>query len=574
MEMNADANFTTNFLIETWAELTEYLLQHPENLANSQLSYWQSYLSLCQQLSNDSELKKENKDHFDRRFQHGDWQKNLIFNFIKRSYLLLSQHVDNLANDIDLKNHKIAKKFRFYTQQFIDSISPTNFINTNPEVLSKILETNGANLIEGFRQFQEDLKQGRDLLHIKMADQDSFALGENIACTSGKVIYQNNLMQLIQYTATMKKIYQYPLLIIPPWINKYYILDLQQENSLIKWLVDQGFSVFLISWVNPTLEHKEKEFSDYMFEGPLAALKIINQITGSSRANILGYCIGGTLLGCLLGYLEEKKEQSILSATFLTTLFDFSEPGELGTFIDEKQIGLLEEYMKKKGYLDGKLLASVFNALRANDLIWSSFVNNYLKGQKPKPFDLLCWNSDSTNIPERVHSFYLRNMYLHNRLIQPGMIKIGDVPLDLSKITTPSYFLAAQDDHIVPWKSCYQSQKILNGPVKFVLAGSGHVAGVINPPHRKKYGYWTNNRKPKDAEKFLATSAFHEGSWWNDWGQWLKKHSGKLTSPDSLDCNISEVLENAPGSYVKVTLSDIAIAESNAQDHITSEVKI
>lgn len=562
MEKHVDTNFTAHYLIEAWSELAEYLLQHPEKLVSSQLKYWQSYLNLCQELSNNTEPSKDNDVYFDKRFQYIDWQNNLIFNFIKCTYLLLSQHVDNLANDLDDKNEKIVKKFRFFTRQFIDSIAPTNFVNTNPEVLSKTLETNGTNLIDGFKRFQEDLKQGKDLLHINMIDSDSFKLGENIACTPGKVIYQNDLMQLIQYTATTETIYQYPLLIIPPWINKYYILDLRQENSLVKWLVDQGFTVFLISWVNPTPDHKEKEFSDYMFEGPLTALKMINQITGSKKTNILGYCIGGTLLGCMLAYLAQKKRDlNILSATFLTTLFDFSEPGELGTFIDEKQISLLEEYMKKKGYLDGRVLASVFNALRANDLIWSSFVSSYLKGQKPKPFDLLYWNSDSTNIPERVHGFYLRNMYLYNYLIQPGGVKIADVSLDLSKISTPSYFLAAQDDHIVPWKSCYQSQRILKGLVKFVLAGSGHVAGVINPPHKKKYGYWTNNTKHKDAEKFLITATFHEGSWWNDWGKWLKKYSGRLCSANRLYSNAREVLENAPGSYVKVTLSNIAMTE-------------
>lgn len=548
MEQNEYIHLTVSHLIETWSELAKRLLQHPEKLAQNQTDYWQHYLQMCQDLSPSSTTAS------DKRFQYDEWQKNLIFNFIKQSYLLMSEHVDNLIEDVVAnENKKMADKIRFFTRQFVDAIAPTNFPNINPEVLAKTLETNGVNLITGFKQFLEDLERG----NIKMTDFDLFKLGENIATTPGHVVYQNDLMQLIQYKATTEKTYQYPLLIIPPWINKYYILDLQQENSLVKWLVDQGYTVFMISWVNPTHAHREKEFADYMFDGPLAALKIIKQITKQEQINILGYCIGGTLLSCILAYLAEQGDSSPISATFLTTLLDFSEPGELGIFIDEDQLTTLEKYMNAKGYLDGKVMASVFNALRANDLIWSAFVNNYLKGQKPKAFDLLYWNSDSTNIPAKVHSFYLRNMYLQNNLVQPGKINLADVPIDLNNIHLPCYFLATQDDHIVPWMTSYQGAKIIKDST-FVLATSGHVAGVINPPVRNKYGYWTNNQKPDHAEKFLEQADFHQGSWWNHWEQWLKNHSGKLITPN---LRKRKKIEDAPGSYVKVKISDITIAE-------------
>lgn len=571
MEKQDETQFIVSYLVQTWRELAEYLLANPEKLTSVQLNYWQSYFNLCHEFSN---LKMPNEsitDYIDKRFQHKDWQDNLIFNFIQRSYQLLSQQTDHLSKELDLKNEKMVKKFQFYSRQFIDSVSPSNFIAMNPEILSKTLETNGANLIEGFKQFQADLERGKGQFQIKLTDLDQFELGKNIAITPGKVIYQNELIELIQYTATTEKVYEYPLLIIPPWINKYYILDLQAENSFVKWFVDQGYTVFMISWVNPSANHSNKTFSDYLFEGPIAALEIIKKVTLNKKINMLGYCIGGTLLGCLLAYLAQKKQDiEILSATFLTTLFDFSEPGEMGAFIDEKQITLLEEHMRKKGYLEGTIMASVFNALRANDLIWSAFINNYLKGQRPKPFDLLYWNADSTNVPAPVHTFYLRNMYLNNLLIQPGKIKMRGVPLDLSKITTPCYFLATRDDHIAPWQSCYMSKDYVSSKLKFVLALSGHVAGIVNPPCKKKYGYWTNKTMHKEAEKFLATATFHEGSWWEDWNRWLKAYSGKLQLADALHTDPKDVIEKAPGSYVKMRLADIAKNEANS--NISSEI--
>lgn len=545
--MNKDEQtyIAITYLFEICFSIIRTLMQNPQHLINSQINYYKEYQRLCLELSHKTQISE------DKRFHHCDWHENIFFNFIKQSYLLLAKHIESLIKEIEPSDKKMAMKLRFYCHQLMDAIAPSNFLHINPEIIEKTFETKGMNLLNGLKQFIEDFKNETDQLNLQTSDNESFELGENIACTPGYVVYQNDLMQLIQYSATTDKIYQYPLLIVPPWINKYYILDLQKENSLVKWLVDQGFSVFMISWVNPTNQHKEKEFSDYMIEGSIKALEMIKVITGPRKINLLGYCIGGTLLGCMLAYLAKTNDGSISSATFLTTLLDFSEPGELGVFIDEYEINLLEKNMKINGYLDGRIMASVFNALKANDLIWSSFINKYLKGHKPKPFDFLFWNSDSTNIPEKVHSFYLRNMYLNNNLSLPDKLQIANTAIDLSKISIPCYFLATKDDHIVPWKTSYKSKHLLNGSVKFVLAGSGHVAGVVNPPNKNKYGYWTHPNPPKNPEKFLAKATYHEGSWWINWVKWIQKYSGKCTTFSCSNFNNQIKLENAPGSYVK-----------------------
>lgn len=559
-DQNKYIQFTIKQLIDTWKALSECISQHPDKLIQHQLAYWQAYIELCQDSTCYPNHLLNEKNNVDKRFNYKDWQESISFSFIKRSYLLLSDHINALIKDITKDtNEKKAKKSQFYTQQFINAFSPTNFANLNPEILSKTLETKGINLITGMQQLLKDLENGQNFLNIKTADIDIFKLGENIACTPGKVIYQNDLIQLIQYTASTEKIHPYPLLIIPPWINKYYILDLQQENSLVKWLVEQGLSVFLISWINPGKQYRQKEFSDYMIEGPLAALQMIKEITHNTKVNTLGYCIGGTLLGCTLAYLAKKNkvDLNIQSATFLTTLFDFSEPGDLGIFMGDNELTMLEKEMETKGYLDGRIMASVFNALRANDLIWLTFINHYLKGEKQKPFDLLYWNADSTNIPMQVHRFYLRKMYLENSLIKPNKLELAGIPLDLSSIQLPSYFLAAQEDHIVPWQSAYKSSQFYGGTVKFVLTTSGHVAGVINPPHQNKYGYWTHVYCPKNPETYLSSANFTQGSWWNNWIKWLKKYSGKKQSIESLDIKKYKIIEKAPGSYVKVKLTEI-----------------
>lgn len=554
-----------NLYGQTWFQIGQEVFkkinENPELMIQTQLAYCQEQAALCTQMFN----KNQEQINIvfpqkDKRFVNdNDWKNDKTYEFIKNNYLLMAKYYQEFVNNITHElDSATAKKINFYMRHLLDALAPTNFIVTNPETLRATFDTYGQNIVEGLKNFLGDLERGDGLINIKMTDLAYFQIGENIALTSGKVIFQNEIMQLIQYDPQTKKVNKNPLLVIPPWINKYYILDLQPDNSFINWQLQQGHSVFLISWINPSQPENNKDFSDYMLKGPIEALKVIRKITGNKPANLVSYCVGGTLLGCTLAYLAAKKYNYVASATFLTTLLDFSEPGDLGVFIDEQQLAALEKHMSEKGHLDGKIMAAVFNSLRANDLIWSYFVNNYLKGQKPPPFDLLYWNSDSTNIPEKLHSFYLREMYLNNRLTQPGGLKLAGVPIDLSKITVPCYFLAAQDDHIVPWIGSYKSmQLIASAPTQFVLTKSGHVAGVINPPHKNKYGYWKNNNKFTNPDLWFENAIFQQGSWWNDWAAWVEQYSGgKITLNDFEKVKLPS-LESAPGSYVKVCLETV-----------------
>jgi polyhydroxyalkanoate synthase len=406
--------------------------------------------------------------------------------------------------------------------------------------------------VKGLENLLTDLERGKGRLQIKMTDPEAFEVGKNVAVSPGKVVYQNDLIQLLQYDPTTQTVAKRPLLIIPPWINKYYILDLREKNSLIKWTVDQGHTVFVVSWVNPDERLARKTFDDYMLEGPLAALEAIEKATGEKQVNAVGYCLGGTLLACTLAYMAVKKIDRIASATFLTTMVDFTEPGELGVFIDEEQLQSLEARMSEKGYLEGSAMANTFNMLRANDLIWSFVVNNYLLGKEPFPFDLLYWNSDSTRMPAAMHSFYLRTMYQENLLVKPGGITLMETPLDLSKIETPSFILSTKEDHIAPWKSTYSATQIYGGPVHFVLAASGHIAGVVNPPAAGKYHHWTSSKTPKDPEDWLAMAKSEPGSWWPEWNSWLGQFAdGQVPARKPGDGTLKPI-EDAPGSYVKV----------------------
>jgi polyhydroxyalkanoate synthase len=415
------------------------------------------------------------------------------------------------------------------------------------------MKSGGTNLVKGLKNLLEDLDEGDGQLKIKMTDTAAFKVGQNVATTPGRVVFQNELLQLIQYQPATDTVYKRPLLIIPPWINKFYILDLREKNSFIRWAVQQGHTVFVVSWVNPDARLADKDFEDYMFEGPLAALAAIEQATGEREVNAIGYCLGGTLLGATLGYMAAKKDDRIKAATFFVALLDFAIPGELGVFIDEKQIENLERRMNERGYLEGSEMAQTFNMLRSNDLIWSFVINNYLLGKEPFPFDLLYWNSDSTRMPAKMHSFYLRNMYLKNALKDPGGIRLGGVPIDLRKIKVPAYFISTAEDHIAPWKSTYLGAHILGGPVRFVNGGSGHIAGIINPPAANKYCYWTNDKLPPTPEAWEAAATRHDGSWWNDWQRWIDAQNGGERVPARLpgDGNL-KVLEDAPGSYVAV----------------------
>ena len=431
-------------------------------------------------------------------------------------------------------------------------MAPSNFVATNPEVLRATLESGGDNLLRGLNHLLADLDRGKGKLAIRMTDHDAFEVGENIATTPGKVIYQNDLLQLIQYEPTTEKVFKRPLLIVPPWINKFYILDLQPKNSFIKFAVDQGLTVFVISWINPDEEHAAKTFEDYMFEGPLAALDAIEQATGEKDVNAIGYCLGGTLLAATLAYMNAKRDSRIKAATFFTALADFENPGDLGVFIDEEQLAAMDEMMAEKGYLDGREMATTFNMLRANDLIWSFVINNYLLGKEPFPFDLLYWNSDSTRMPCAMHSFYLHEFYKNNKLVEPGGITLGGVPIDLRKVRIPVYMLSTREDHIAPWESTYTSTQIFKGDITFALAGSGHIAGVINPAGSKKYGYWLNDELPADPKDWLETATHQEGSWWPNWSGWIGKKSGTKVKARTPGAGKLKAIEDAPGSYVKI----------------------
>ncbi|MBV9190982.1 MAG: class I poly(R)-hydroxyalkanoic acid synthase, partial [Betaproteobacteria bacterium] len=453
----------------------------------------------------------------DWRFKDEEWSKNFLFDYIKQSYLIAARHIQEAVGQVDGLSPESEKKVAFFTRQYVDALAPSNFLMTNPQVLRETLSSGGQNLVRGLNNLLADIEKGGGQLRISMTDETAFHLGRNVATSPGKVVFQTDLMQLIQYQPSTSEVYRRPLIIIPPWINKYYILDLREKNSFIRWAVERGHTVFVLSWVNPDAKLAQKGFDDYMVEGPLAAMDFVARATGQREVNFIGYCLGGTLLGATLGYLAAKGDDRVKSATYFVSLLDFSQPGELGVFIDEQQVESLEKKMNERGYLEGSEMASTFNLLRANDLVWSFVVNNYLMGKDPFPFDLLYWNADSTRMPARMHSYYLRNMYLKNVMGVPGGLELKGVPIDLSKVKMPSYFISTVEDHIAPWKTTYKGSRYLGGPVRFVLGGSGHIAGIVNPPAAKKYQYWTNEARPETADEWFATAKQTPGSWWDDW---------------------------------------------------------
>lgn len=537
-------------------EMTKRLMVDPTKMWKAQMDWWQDYMNLVNYttkrwLVGQPAAPVIEASAGDRRFKDDAWQQNAIFDFIKQSYLLTARTIQNTIQEVEGMDEQTSRKIDFYTRQFVDAMSPTNFVLTNPEVLRTTVESNGENLVNGLKNMLDDLKRGKGNLRIRMTDEKAFKVGENIAVTPGKVVYQNDLMQLIQYSPTTEKAFKTPLLIIPPWINKYYILDLREKNSYVKWLVNQGHTVFMISWVNPGKEHAEKGFDAYLNEGPIAAMDAIAEQTGEKEFNVIGYCLGGTLLACLLAYFKAKKDERIKSATYLATMIDFTEAGELSVFIDEEQLSALEKKMSERGFLEGSEMATTFNMLRANDLIWSFVINNYLLGKEPFPFDLLYWNSDSTRMPAAMHSFYLRNMYQKNLLVQPGAITLNGTKLDLSKIDTPSYLISTKEDHIAPWKSTYASTQIYRGKMEFILSGSGHIAGIVNHPDAQKYQYWTNGQLVKNPEDWFKGAKEHAGSWWPHWQNWIEEYTGgKVDARDPAKGGLKPI-EDAPGKYVK-----------------------
>jgi polyhydroxyalkanoate synthase subunit PhaC len=546
-------------IAQAFMDMMAKMLSNPYKLAQAQMNLVWDYFSLWQHASlrmmgmQAAPVAAPVKG--DKRFKDAEWEEHFLFDFIKQSYLITARHIHDSVSSVEGLDDMSKKKVNFFTRQFIDALSPSNFAATNPEVLRETVKSHGQNLLKGFNNLLRDIEEGDGQLRVKMTDPTAFKLGENVATTPGKVVFQNDLIQLLQFTPTTDKQYKRPLLIVPPWINKYYILDLRAKNSFIKWATDQGHTVFCISWVNPDAKLAQLGFEDYIAQGSMAALDAVCQQTGEKEVNTIGYCLGGTLLGSTMGYMTAKKDKRVASATFFVCLLDFSIPGELGVFIDEGQVSSLEKKMSERGYLEGSEMAGTFNMLRSNDLVWSFVVNNYLMGKEPFPFDLLFWNSDSTRMPYKMHSFYLRNMYMKNLLKEPGGITLLDTPIDLSKVKTPSYFISTIEDHIAPWKSTYLGSNALGGPVRFVLGGSGHIAGIVNPPADNKYGYWTNEKDhPESPDEWFAGAKQHEGSWWTDWQKWITDLNADMVPARDPAKGKLKVLEDAPGSFVKFRL--------------------
>lgn len=541
---------------EAYTRLMNDYLNDPQKYWNQQAEYWQQFTKLwknaaLKMLGEKPEDTGEvvQPQNGDRRFKAPEWQENAVFDFIKQSYLLTCAWMEKSVQAADGLSEKEKEKLAFTARQLAGALSPTNFPMTNPEVIRETIETGGKNLIHGFENLIEDLKRSKGALKISTTDYEAFKVGENLAATKGDVIFQNELMQLIQYAPSTGKVFKRPLLVIPPWINKYYILDLRPDNSFVKWAVDQGHTVFMISWVNPDKKLKDTRFDDYMESGLLEAINQIEKATGESSINAVGYCLGGTLLTATLSYLKAKgQEDKIASATMLTTLTDFEHAGELKLFMDDEQLAMMDKLMKHSGVLEAKELQKTFSLLRANDLIWSFVVNNYLLGREPFPFDLLYWNDDSTNMPAEMHSFYLRSLYRDNLMVKPGGIKMKGIPVDLGTIKTPIFMLSTREDHIAPWKATYALTQLTGGPVKFTLAASGHIAGVVNSPAKNKYCYWSADKTPKNADKWLEGASQSEGSWWPAWQKWISGFTGEeIEARKAL-----KSLEPAPGSYVRV----------------------
>ncbi|GMQ76862.1 MAG: class I poly(R)-hydroxyalkanoic acid synthase [Gammaproteobacteria bacterium] len=539
-------------------KLSQAAWANPGRVAAAQLSLWWDYATLAQRtalrLMGAQAHPVIAPEAGDRRFRHAGWDENLTFDVIKQAYLLTSRAWVDLVKDFDELDERTQQKLAFSVSQMADALSPSNFALTNPEVLQATAESGGRNLIDGLNNLMSDVADSDGQLNIKTTDDEAFEVGRNLAMTPGKVVFQNDLMQLIQYAPSTGRVHRTPLLVMPPWMNKYYIMDLRPGNSMMEWLVGQGHTVFMVSWVNPDERLADKGFEDYLLEGPIAALDAIQEATGERRVNVTGYCLGGILLSAAAAWLKAKGDDRIKSATYLTTMVDFCDTGEVSLFVDEQGIDTLEERINERGFLDGKLVDVTFRTLRANDLVWSFFVNSYLLGKSPKPFDILYWNADSTNMPAAMHTFLMRSMYLENRLREPGGITLAGVPIDVTCVDTPAYVLSTKEDHIAPWKTGHASAQLFAGPMTFVLGASGHIAGVINPPEKQKYGYWTNDAFPADPDTWLDNASEHPGSWWPHWMEWLKPYAGEMVPARAPGDGKLTPIEDAPGSFVKVRL--------------------
>jgi polyhydroxyalkanoate synthase subunit PhaC len=543
-------------VVKTLGHVAEYWLSDPQRAVEAQTRLGQAYLDLwasaVKRLAGEATAPVVTPAANDKRFSDPEWSSNQFYDFLKQAYLLGTQWANRLVIDAAALDPHTRQKAEFYMRQITNALSPSNFVLTNPELLRETLSSNADNLVRGMRMLAEDIESGGGDLKIRQSDSSMFAVGRNLATTPGKVIFQNELMQLIQYAPSTPTVLKRPLLIVPPWINKFYVLDLTPEKSFIKWCVDRGITVFCISWVNPDAHLAQKTFEDYVRQGPLAALEAIKKATGEDEVHSVGYCVGGTLLAVTLAALAAWGDKRIVSATLFAAQVDFTHAGDLKVFVDEDQVAALERRMAERGYLEGKSMVTVFNMLRSNDLLWPYVINNYLKGKAPFPFDLLYWNADATRLPAANHSFYLRNCYLDNKLAKGEMV-IADTPIDLKAIKIPIYNLATREDHIAPAKSVLLGSKLFGGKVKYVLAGSGHIAGVVNPPDKNKYQYWTGPiRRDGDVDAWLDKATEHPGSWWPDWLAWLKRQGADELPARVPGGRALKPLEDAPGSYVKV----------------------
>ena len=544
-------------MVKTLGHVMEYWLSDPQRTFDLQSRLARSYLDLwastVKRMAGEPTPPVVKPDPRDKRFADPEWSSNQFFDFLKQAYLLSTDWANKLVADAGGLDPRERHKAEFYVRQIANAIAPSNFVLTNPELLRETLTSNAENLVRGMHMLAQDIEAGGGDLRIRQSDSSRFEVGRNLALTPGKVIYQNELMQLIQYTPTTERVLKTPLLIVPPWINKFYILDLTPDKSFIKWCVDQGLTVFCMSWVNPDQHLAERGFADYMQQGPLKALDVVEEITGERTPHTIGYCVGGTLLAITAAHLAAKHRERIKSMTLFTAQVDFTYAGDLKVFAaDEAQIAMVERQMAERGYLEGKKMANAFNLLRSNDLIWPYVINNYLKGREPMPFDLLYWNSDATRMPKANHSFYLRECYLENDLAK-GAMELAGGKIDLKKVNVPIYNLATREDHIAPARSVYFGSSFFSGPVRFVLAGSGHIAGVVNPPYKQKYQHWTGGPpRGDDLEGWLNRAQEHEGSWWPDWLAWLKGLDADYVEARAPGNDKYPPSEDAPGSYVKV----------------------
>jgi polyhydroxyalkanoate synthase subunit PhaC len=543
-------------VIKTLGHVAEYWLADPQRTLELQTRLGKAYLDLwasaVKRLTGEESAPVASPAPSDKRFADPEWSSNQFYDFVKQAYLLTSRWANQLVTEAtDLDPHT-KQKAEFYMRQIANALSPTNFVLTNPELMRETFTSNAENLVRGMQMLAEDLEAGGGNLRIRQSDSSMFEVGRNLATTRGKVIFQNDLMQLIQYEPTTLTALKRPLLIVPPWINKFYVLDLTPEKSFIKWCVDQGITVFCISWANPDAHLAQKTFEDYVREGPMAALGAIKEATGEDKVHAIGYCVGGTMLSVALAFMAANHDERMMSATLFAAQVDFTYAGDLKVFVDEEQVGAIEHRMAERGYLEAKSMATVFNFLRSNDLIWPYVINNYLKGKAPFPFDLLYWNSDATRLPAANHSFYLRNCYLDNKLSQ-GEVSLGGTPIDLKSVKIPIYNLATREDHIAPAKSVLLGSKFFGGPVRFVLSGSGHIAGVVNPPGKHKYQFWTGRRpRSADLDRWLAKAKEHPGSWWPNWLAWLKRQDKTEVPARTPGAGALTPIEDAPGSYVRV----------------------